>query len=90
MKKTIQFTAPTLEVEQNSDFSLTLKTEPITDLFGLMFNINFDPKFLSFEDAVEEDFLSSNCKTSFFVHENSPGKLTVVSSRIGVDCGGVS
>lgn len=88
--QTISLTPASQEVGQNSSFSLTLSVASVSNLFGVAFDLDFNPSLVSFVSANEGTFLSPGCQTSLLTAENPAGKLIVGLSRLGASCGGVS
>ena len=77
-------------IAKNTDFSLTVSISNVANLFGMAFDLDFDPVLVSFVGASEGDFLNSGCQTSLMTAENPAGKLIVGYTRLGSSCGGVS
>ncbi|MEA3344260.1 MAG: cohesin domain-containing protein [Patescibacteria group bacterium] len=88
--QTIKLTPQNVETDLNSDFSLTLNAESVTDLFGVAFDLSFDPSSVTFVSAEKGDFLSAECETSLAVKENPSGNLIVGLTMLGFDCKAVS
>jgi len=74
-----------------SDFSITLDIESVTDLFGIAFDLSFDPSLVNFVSAEKGGFMSSDgCETSLMVSESQSGNLIVGLARMGSEFGGIS
>ena len=90
LAQTISLSPQSIEVEQNSNFSLTLSINSVTDLFGVPFDLNFDSSLVSFISANEGNFMSQDCATSLMVEEKTASKINIGYARLSADCGGVS
>ncbi len=90
LAQTSNLTASNERVNANSEFSLVLTIDSVSDLFGVAFDLDFDPSLVSYIDVDEGTFLSEGCQTSLMTAENPPGKLIVGLTRLGSSCGGVS
>ncbi|MEA3344259.1 MAG: cohesin domain-containing protein, partial [Patescibacteria group bacterium] len=88
--QTIRLVPQNIETDLNSDFSLTLEVESVTDLFGVAFDLSFDPSLITFVSAEEGDFLSSGCATSLLTSESPSGTIIAGLTRLGSESGGVS
>ena len=90
LAQTVSLTPSTQEVEKNASFSLALDVASVSSLFGVAFDLDFNPSLVSFVSADEGTFLSAGCQTSLMTNENPAGKLIVGLTRLGASCGGVS
>lgn len=88
--QTTRLTPQSLEVEPDSNFSLTLSIESVSNLFGIAFDLDFNPSLVSFVSVDEGAFLSQGCQTSLMTAESPVGKLIIGLARLGASCGGVS
>jgi hypothetical protein len=77
-------------VDKNTDFSLPLKINSISNLFGVNFDLNFDPTMFEYIGATEGGFLSQGCGTSLMVAPGGSGRIIFGLTRLGSSCGGVS
>jgi len=88
--QSISLSPASLEKKPNNTFSLTLNVSSVTNLFGVAFDLNFNPSLIDFLNATEGNFLNQGCQTSLMTAENPPGKLIFGYTRLGSSCGGVS
>ncbi len=88
--QSINLTPSTLQVGRNANFSLTLNISSVTNLFGVAFDLNFNPSLIDFISATEGNFLNQGCQTSLMTAENPAGKLIFGLTRLGASCGGIS
>jgi len=88
--QTVRLVPQNIDADLNSDFSLTLSAESVTDLFGIAFDLSFDPSLISFVSAEKGDFLSAGCETSLATKESPSGNLIVGLAMLGSDCETVS
>src|SRR3989344_2540836 len=76
-----------------SPFTVTIRVADVTDLFGVAFDLLFDPAVLKFVSSAEGDFLNRDgASPVFFAEEFDPGDVNVGYTRlppeIGVTGGG--
>jgi len=90
LAQTVSLIPSASEVEQDTNFSLTLNVASVTNLFGIAFDLSFNPSLISFVSVNEEDFLTPGCQTSLMSSENPSGNLIIGYSRQTNECGGVS
>jgi len=90
LAQTVSLEPATLQINENTDFSLTLEIDSVTDLFGVAYYLYFDPTLISFNSADEGAFLSVDCQTTLMVDNSISGELVVGLTRLGAFCGGVS
>ncbi len=88
--QTIRLVPTSIQINQNSNFSLTVNIESVTNLFSIYFDLDFNSSLISFISATEGTFMSQGCQTAFMTAENPPGKLIVGLTRLGESCGGIS
>jgi hypothetical protein len=89
--QTVRLVPQSVETDLNSDFSITLDIESVTDLFGIAFDLSFDPSLVNFVSAEKGGFFSAgDCETSLATKENPSGNLIVGLAMIGSDCPAVS
>jgi len=88
--QTVKLNPSSISIDQNTNFSLSLDISSVTDLFNVIFDIDFDPSVISFVNVVEGDFLSNNCKTFIMAEKRSPGKIIINLSKLGGLCDGTS
>jgi len=79
-----------LEVQRNTNFSLPLTIDSVTNLFGVNFNLNYNSSLISYINSTEGNFLNQGCQTSMMITENPVGKIIFGITRLGASCGGVS
>lgn len=90
LAQTVSLSPSTLQISRNSNFSLTLNISSVNNLFGLAFDLDFNPNLIDFISANEGNFLNQGCQTSLMTAENPPGKLIFGYTRLGASCGGIS
>ncbi|MBU1102671.1 hypothetical protein KJ853_03400 [Patescibacteria group bacterium] len=90
LAQTVSLTPSSQNVARSTNFSLTVNISSVTNLFGVAFDLNFNPSLIDYVSATEGTFLSSGCQTSLMTAENPAGKLVFGITRLGASCGGVS
>ena len=88
--QSVNLVPQTAQIANNATFSLTLNIASASNLFGMAFDLNFNPSLLDFISATEGNFLNQGCQTSLMTAENPAGKLIFGFTRLGAACGGVS
>ncbi|MBU1102417.1 cohesin domain-containing protein [Patescibacteria group bacterium] len=90
LAQTVSLSPTSQNVARSTNFSLTINISSVTNLFGVAFDLNFNPSLIDYVSATEGTFLSSGCQTSLMTAENPAGKLVFGITRLGASCGGVS
>ncbi len=90
LAQTVSLSPSSQNVARSTNFSLTINISSVTNLFGVAFDLNFNPSLIDYVSAIEGTFLSSGCQTSLMTAENPAGKLIFGITRLGASCGGVS
>jgi len=88
--QTVSLSPASLEIGKDTSFSLTLSVSTVSNLFGVAFDLNFNPSLISYVSTTEGNFLSQGCQTSLMTAQNPQGKLIFGLTRLGVACGGVT
>lgn len=88
--QTVSISPSATQVAPNGNFSLSVNISSVTNLFGVAFDLNFNPSYVNFVNATEGNFLNQGCQTSLMTAENPAGKLIFGITRLGASCGGVS
>jgi len=88
--QTVSLSPQNSEVAKNTTFSATVNVSSVTNLFGVSFDLDFNPSLVDFIDATEGEFLKQSCQTSLMTAENPAGKLIFGLTRLGSSCGSVS
>lgn len=90
LAETVSLSPASQSAQKNSNFSLTLNINSAVNLFGVAFNLNFNPALMSFVSATEGNFLANSCSTALIAEETPAGTLAFGLTRLGAACGGVS
>ena len=88
--QTIFFEPQNINVNTNTQFGLPIKISAVNNLFGVVFDLDFDSNLLDYVSTQEGNFLNQGCSTSLMTNNSTPGKLIFGLTRLGVGCGGVS
>lgn len=79
----------TLQIDQATEFSLSVGIEDGKDVFGLSFDLDFEPSLIEYLGVTEGDFLSAGCSTFMVDSLLYDGKVAFGITRLGAACGGV-
>jgi len=80
-----------LRVSGDQEFFLDVMINSATDIFGLGFDLRFDPEILEFVRAKDMGFLSNGGMGAFMIAAVNPaGNLVFGITRLGAQNGGVS
>jgi len=89
--KTIFFSPQSLLVRTKSQFSLKVKITQVNNVFGIGFDLRYNPVFFEWVRVSDEDsFLSDNGQVFLATASSSPGELSFAITRLGKNSGGVS
>ena len=90
LAQTITLSPSSVSVPTNTNFSVNVNIASVTNLFGVAFDLNFNPAYVDFVSATEGSFMNQGCQTSLMTTENPAGKLIFGLTRLGASCGGLS
>ncbi len=90
LAQTATLAPASLPVAPNSNFSLNFNVSSVSSLFGVAFDLDFNPALIQFVSATEGSFLNQGCQTSLMTVESPAGKLIFGITRLGASCGGAS
>ncbi len=83
----VSFNPEIIQAAPYESFSVSLDINASSNIFGISFDLYFDPELVHFFSAEEGEFLSyGGCPVSFMVSEESPGHLIVGLSRLDDSC----
>jgi len=88
--QTVFFEPQNINVNPGAQFSLPLKINNVNNLFGAVFDLNFDSNLLEYVGTQEGYFLNQGCNTVLMTNSNTAGKLIFGLTRLGAACEGVS
>lgn len=73
----------------NTEFSVLVKASSVEDIFGVNFDLIYNPNLLKFVNVVEEDFFSIDSQTIMLFNANTPGQIIFSVNRLGANSGSV-
>lgn len=89
--ETISFSPQNLTVRTYSYFSLDVKINSVERIFGIGFDLKYDPVFFKWVRVSDEDsFLSDNGQVFLAMASFLPGELSFGLTRLGKNSGSVS
>jgi len=86
----VNLTPATSGLAPNTNFALTVGVSSMTNLFGVAFDLDFNPALVSYISTAEGTFMNQGCQTSLMTTQSPAGKLIFGLTRLGAACGGVS
>jgi chitodextrinase len=88
--QTVSLSPVSATLEQNQPFTVDVTVSDMTDLFGLGFDLLFDPNLIQFVNATDGGFLSQNANAPILTAVNPPGDLIFSQGRLGAASGAVN
>jgi len=88
--QTVNLSPNSLTIGQNQQFTVDVAVDNMTDLFGLGFDLLFDPSLVQFISATDGGFLSQGASAPILTAVNPPGDLIFSQARMGAYSGAVS